>query len=114
MEVIVDRVAGLDVHKKQVTACVRAPGATGARTEQVRQFPTFTEGLRQLRDWLVTARVTVVAMEATGVYWKPSTGPWRTSSSCCWSTPVTSSRPPGARRTRSTPPGSLSWPSAAC
>jgi transposase len=71
MEVIVDRVAGLDVHKKQVTACVRAPGATGARTEQVRQFPTFTEGLRQLREWLLTAGVTVVAMEATGVYWKP-------------------------------------------
>lgn len=71
MELIVDRVAGLDVHKKQVTACVRTPAATGVRSELTRQFPTVTEGLRRLREWLLAAGVKVVAMEATGVFWKP-------------------------------------------
>ncbi len=71
MEVIVSRCAGLDVHKNTVMACVRAPGADGGRVSTVRRFATFTDSLRQLRDWLVAEGVTQVAMEATGVYWKP-------------------------------------------
>jgi transposase len=72
MDVIVDRCAGLDVHKRTVVACVRSPG-TGRRKRdgEVRTFETFTDGLIELRDWLVASGVTEVAMEATGVYWKP-------------------------------------------
>src|SRR6185312_4362169 len=71
VEVIVSRCAGLDVHKNTVMACVRVPGPNGGRTSTVRQFRTFTAGLRQLRDWLVAEQVSQVVMEATGVYWKP-------------------------------------------
>ncbi len=71
METIVKRAAGLDVHKAQVTACVRIPGRGGARTQEVAEFQTTVRGLLSLRDWLKVHRVTQVAMEATGVYWKP-------------------------------------------
>ena len=71
MDVIVSRCAGLDVHKNTVMACVRAPGPDGGRTSTVRRFRTFTDSLRQLRSWLIAEGVTQVAMEATGVYWKP-------------------------------------------
>ena len=70
MEVIVERAAALDVHKAQVTACVRVP-AGPERVEEVVQFQTTVRGLLTLRDWLKAHRVTQVAMEATGVYWKP-------------------------------------------
>jgi len=71
MEVIVERAAALDVHKAQVTACVRVPGEGGAREQEVVQFQTTVRGLLTLRDWLKAHRVRQVAMEATGVYWKP-------------------------------------------
>jgi len=70
MDVIVGRCAALDVHKDTVVACVRRPGAKG-REQEVREFRTFTASLRQLRVWLDGEGVTQVAMEATGVYWKP-------------------------------------------
>lgn len=72
MDVIVDRCAGLDVHKRTVVACVRSPG-TGRRKRdvEVRTFETFTDDLARLRDWLIESGVTEVAMEATGVFWKP-------------------------------------------
>lgn len=71
MEVLFDRVAGLDVHKKTVTVCVRVPGEGRERREVVRTFPTFRADLEALRDWLVDLGVTEVVMEATGVFWKP-------------------------------------------
>lgn len=71
MEVIVERAAALDVHKARVTACVRTPGVAGAREEQVETFSTTVQGVLVLADWLDAHRVTQVAMEATGVYWKP-------------------------------------------
>jgi transposase len=71
VEVIVDRVAGLDVHKKQVTACVRSPGQGRSRSQEVREFQTFTADLRSLRAWLAERAVTLVVMESTGVYWRP-------------------------------------------
>jgi transposase len=71
MEVMIDRCAGLDVHKDQVTACVRRWGSGRQRCQEVRTFSTFEGSLRELRAWLVAERVTDVAMEATGVYWKP-------------------------------------------
>ena len=72
MEVLIDRCAGLDVHKKTVVACVRTPG-TGRqkRMSEVRTFGTFEHQLAELREWLIECGVTSVAMEATGVYWKP-------------------------------------------
>jgi len=71
MDVIVARCAALDVHKDTVMAAVRTPGKGRARRQVVAEFSTFTEGLVALRDWLVDEAVTQVAMEATGVYWKP-------------------------------------------
>jgi transposase len=71
MDVIVQRPAALDVHKEQVTACVRLPGANGKRVQEVREFKTTVGGLLVLHDWLKAHGVTQVAMEATGVYWKP-------------------------------------------
>ena len=71
MEIVVARCAGLDVHKDTVMACVRTPGPGHGRRQQVRQFRTFTSALRELRDWLAAEGVTQVAMEATGVYWRP-------------------------------------------
>jgi len=71
VEVIVERPAALDVHKAQVTACVRMPAGRDGRAQEVAEFPTTVRGLLTLRDWLRAQRVTQVAMEATGVYWKP-------------------------------------------
>ena len=71
MDTIVTRAAGLDVHKAQVTACVRVPGRGRERVQEVAEFATTVRGLLSLRDWLKAHRVSQVAMEATGVYWKP-------------------------------------------
>jgi transposase len=71
METIFERVGALDVHKAQVTACVRVPGVDGQRGPHLGEFATTVAGLMALRDWLVAHRVTHVAMEATGVYWQP-------------------------------------------
>lgn len=70
MEVLHTRCAGLDVHKDNVVACVRI--AQGGKVErQTRTFGTTTSALFELSSWLSEHEVTVVAMEATGVYWKP-------------------------------------------
>ena len=71
MDVIVERVSALDVHKAQVMACVRVPDGEGGRRQEVHEFRTTVRGLLVLRDWLKAHKVTQVTMEATGVYWKP-------------------------------------------
>jgi transposase len=71
METIFERVGALDVHKAQVTACVRIPDACGRREAHLAEFPTTVQGLLALADWLKAFAVTNVAMEATGVYWQP-------------------------------------------
>ncbi len=71
MDTIVERPGALDVHKAQVTACVRTPGAGRAREAHFAEFQTTVAGLLTLRDWLAAHGVTQVTMEATGVYWKP-------------------------------------------
>src|SRR5881409_2009370 len=71
MDTVVKRAAALDVHKAQVTAGVRVPSRGRARVQEVAEFQTTVRGLLSLRDWLKAHRVTQVAMEATGVYWKP-------------------------------------------
>jgi len=70
-EAVFERVAGLDVHKAQVTACVRIPDAEGRRVAHLAEFSTTVAGLLALADWLKGYGVTDVAMEATGVYWLP-------------------------------------------
>lgn len=70
MEVLYPRGAGLDVHKETVVACTRV--VTEGRVESdVRTFRTTTAGLLELSDWLTAHGCTHVAMESTGVYWKP-------------------------------------------
>lgn len=70
-ELLHARCCGLDVHKDTVVACVRV-SELGKRVQQtVRTFATTTRGLLELGDWLSAERVPVVAMESTGVYWKP-------------------------------------------
>ncbi len=70
MELMYKRCAGLDVHQKTVVACVRI--AEGGKVgEEVRTFDTTTTGLLDLSGWLDAEGCTHVAMEATGVYWKP-------------------------------------------
>jgi transposase len=71
VEVIVERPAALDVHKAQVTACVRLPAGREARAQEVAEFATTVRGLLALHDWLSAYHLTEVALEATGVYWKP-------------------------------------------
>ena len=71
MEVVVACCAGLDVHQASVVACVNSTGHNGRSHKEVRTFGTMRDDLAALRDWLKDAGVTQVAMESTGVYWKP-------------------------------------------
>jgi transposase len=71
MEVMFDRVAGLDVGKDSVTVCVRTPGPRGGRRSVTRTFKTMFGSLRVMRDWLVETGVRIAAMESTSTYWKP-------------------------------------------
>jgi transposase len=71
MDVLYPRCCGLDVHKKTVVACRIVPGPDGQPLQEIRTFGTTTQELLRLLDWLAEAGVTHVAMESTGVYWKP-------------------------------------------
>jgi transposase len=71
MQVVQERCCGLDVHKRTVTACVLLPGERGKAQKSVRTFRTLTRDLLALSDWLASLGVTHVAMESTGVYWRP-------------------------------------------
>lgn len=71
MDTLFVRVAGLDLHQKTVVACARIAGPDGQPVEEIRTFGTMTADLLGLSDWLAERRVTHVAMEATGVLWKP-------------------------------------------
>ena len=70
MRRVLERCAALDVHKKQVTVCVRLLAPDGGIEEIVAEFSTMAGQLLALRDWLKELGVTHVAMEATGVFWK--------------------------------------------
>jgi transposase len=72
MEVMFDRVAGLDVGKDSVTVCVRVPGPRGGRRSVTRTFKTTTGSLQVMRDWLLEEQVSIAAMESTSTYWKPA------------------------------------------
>ena len=70
MEMLFERVAGLDVHKDTVVACVRVIEGREV-TEELAEWGTTTNELLGLRDWLEAHRVELIGMESTGVYWKP-------------------------------------------
>ncbi|GAC1359966.1 MAG: hypothetical protein NVSMB38_43810 [Ktedonobacteraceae bacterium] len=72
MELVYKRCCGIDVHKKMVVACLITPDGGGQRSKEVKTFRTTTQDLLLLRDWLVLAGCTHVAMESTGVYTPPT------------------------------------------
>ena len=71
MEALHSCCCGLDVHKDSVTACLIRPATAGEPAKEIRTFGTTTEQLLALADWLHAAGCTHVAMESTGVYWRP-------------------------------------------
>ncbi len=71
MQVVHERCCGLDVHKKTVVACVLITQPNGAVRREVRTFATMTADLLALADWLAALGVAQVAMESTGIYWRP-------------------------------------------
>ena len=71
MQVVHERCAGWDVHKRTVVVCVLLTHPDGTVQREVRTFSTMTVELIALSDWLETLQVTVVALESTGVYWQP-------------------------------------------
>lgn len=72
MEVVYERCCGLDIHKQTVVACVVVPGPGREPHKEIRTFGTMTADLLELADWLTAHGVTHVALESTGVYWKPA------------------------------------------
>ena len=70
MNRLIERCAMLDIHKAQITACVRVPDDAGGRRQEIREFAATSSGLITLADWLRSHAVTVVGMESTGVYWR--------------------------------------------
>ena len=74
MDVVFPRCAGLDVHKRSITACRMVPDSIGREGEgitELKTFGTMTRHLLALADWLTEASMTHIAMESTGEYWKP-------------------------------------------
>jgi transposase len=71
MDILYARCCGLDLHKRSVTACRIVPGREEQPVKEVRTFGTMTADLLALGDWLAAGGVSHVAMESTGVYWKP-------------------------------------------
>jgi transposase len=71
MDVVHPRCCGIDIHKQTAVACVILSDTKGLPRKQIRTFGTMTDDLLALADWLRTEGVTHVAMESTGVYWKP-------------------------------------------
>jgi len=71
MQVVYQRCCGLDVHKKLIVACLVLMSSQGVQAKEIRTFSTTLADLYRLRDWLVANECQMVAMESTGVYWRP-------------------------------------------
>src|SRR6266705_3409509 len=71
MSVLYTRCAGLDVHKETVVACLMLTASSGKITREVRTFATTTLGLQTMAQWLASQKVTHIAIESTGIYWRP-------------------------------------------
>jgi transposase len=74
VELLHEHCAGLDIGKRDLKACLRtpSPGRGRSRRQEIRTFATTTNALLELRDWLVAEKVTLVVLEATGDYWRPT------------------------------------------
>jgi len=99
MEAIVERCAGLDVHQATVVACLNIGAANARPSKQIRTFGTTLCELEELRDWLKANGCTLVAMESTGIYWKPVYAVLEGISNWWWAMPSTSRTCPAARPT---------------
>src|SRR4051794_19683538 len=71
MDVVYTRCCGLDVHKDSLVACIVIPNDQGQPAKTIRTFGTMTADILAFGDWLAEHGVTHLAMESTGVYWKP-------------------------------------------
>ncbi len=71
MNIVYERCAGLDVHKRNVLVCANVPDQQGQRSQERQTFSTMTPDVLRMRTWLKRLGVTHVAMESTGVFWKP-------------------------------------------
>ncbi len=71
MQIVHERCCGLDIHKKLIVACLVTPGHSGSRHKEIRRFGAMTADVVALGQWLRAAGCTHVAMESTGIYWKP-------------------------------------------
>jgi transposase len=71
MNTIYKRVAGIDVHKEQVSCCAMIEGEEGKAKKEVRSYSTMSSDLESMKAWLQSQGITHIAMESTGVYWKP-------------------------------------------
>jgi len=72
VEIVYERVAGIDVGKKEIAVAVRTPGPQpGQRRQVIRKYKTFWQALLEMSGWLLKEQVTHVTMEATGIYWRP-------------------------------------------
>jgi transposase len=112
VETLVERCAGLDVHKDSVTACVRVPNGRGGRHAETRRFTTTT-GLGLLAEWLGSFGVTQVGMESTGCYWKPVWQLLEDQLECWLLNAATCTTCPAARPMWPMRPGSPNWSSTA-
>jgi transposase len=108
MDTLFAKVAGLDVHLKTISCAVRCRQESGKLLTQVRSFGTMTRDLRALADYLQALGVTHVALEATGVLWKPVWNVLEGRFTLLLVNPRPSRRSPAARPTRATRSG---WPS---
>lgn len=71
MEVLLTNVAGMDVHQKEIVVCVLSGTEDGSLQKEINTFSTLTKSLYELLEWLEERQVTHIAMESTGIYWKP-------------------------------------------
>lgn len=71
MEVLYPRCSGIDVHKRFLVACLSIVQANGQRQKELRQFTTMTSEILALKEWLKASGCRQIAMESSGVYWKP-------------------------------------------
>jgi transposase len=71
LEVMHPVCCGMDVHKEKISACLITPGVFGQQQTEIREFSTFKDDLIGLKDWLIQNECPVVAMESTGIYWRP-------------------------------------------
>lgn len=71
MEAIFEKCCGIDVHKETLTACIMIGDNGRVTKKEIRTYSTMTEDIEQMRDWLKSEGVTHVAIESTGIYWRP-------------------------------------------